>query len=318
MLKEICITPNVFDYNHIDSVNWKDINSLLEVISYSGFILGLNNKDWKRAAYERINHLEPKVKDRLSTTLSILNDRDRIVGHPKNNNFSGDNEDDWLSVALELNSIRNFHKIIATQAFNGNAFTVKKLGDTNIYQEFGLTGSKQILKTAENLRHLLLPFLAYSKKVTIIDPYFQLDKTKYKDTLKIVADCFRERRGKREQGRILIHCKSNINGKSDDLFKDDLVKWQKIIDKISKTYNHSIEIFGWEGIEDSIKLHDRYFITNQSGLVTAAGTDVDNRQQSEWSIKEYEELNNILSQYNKNSSPFTLKCSVSTFSIEFY
>jgi len=318
MLKEICITPNVFECGHITSANWKDIKNLLEVISNSGFILGLNNKDWKKSVFENIGQLEPMIKDRLSSILSILRDRDRIVGHPKNNRFSGAKEEDWMDVALELNNIRVFYKIIATQAYGGKAFTVKQLEETNISHEFGITGSTRILKTAKNLHKLLLPFLAYSKKITIIDPYFQLDQIKYKDTLKIVAECFRERRGKRECGRILIHCKWNVKSKSEDLVKDDLVKWQKTIAKMSGTYNHSIEVHVWAGIDDSVKLHDRYFITNQSGLVSAAGTDVDNRQQSEWSIKKYEELNTVLSQYNKNSSPFKLKGIVTKSSIEYY
>ena len=317
MLKEICITPNVFECGHITSANWKDIKSLLQVIAYSGFILGLNNKDWKKSVFENIGQLEPMIKDRLSTILSMLRDRDRIVGHPKNNRFSGAKEEDWMDVALELNDIRNFYKIIATQAYGGKAFTLKQLEETDIPHEFGLTGSTQILKTAKNLHKLLLPFLAYSKKITIIDPYFQLDQIKYKDTLKIVAECFRERRGKREHGRILIHCKWNIKSKIEDLVKDDLVKWQKTIAEMSRKYNHSIEVCAWERIDDSIKLHDRYFITNQSGLVSAAGTDVDNSQQSEWSIKKYEELNTVLSQYNKNSSPFQLKCTVTASSIEY-
>ena len=163
-----------------------------------------------------------------------------------------------------------------------------------------------------------MPFLAYAKKLTVIDPYFQLDQIKYRKTLKIIAECFRERRGERESGRIIIHCKWNIKGKVEELVKDDLVNWQNTLVKISGAYKHSIEIYLWEGIEDSVKLHDRYLITNQSGLMSAAGTDVDNRQQSEWGIKKYEELNSLLSQYNKNSSPFKLKGAVTESIIDIF
>jgi len=164
MLKEICITPHVFDREHIDSTNWKDINSLLEVITNSGFILGLNNKDWARTVFDKVSHLEPKIKDKLFTTLSILKDRERIAGHPKEDSFSGTIEEDWFVVAEKLNSIRDFYGIIATQSYNKKAFTLAQLEDININQEFGLTGSTQILKTAENLHKLLLPFLSYAKK----------------------------------------------------------------------------------------------------------------------------------------------------------
>jgi len=95
-------------------------------------------------------------------------------------------------------------------------------------------------------------------------------------------------------------------------------KWKKTILKISGAYGHSLELYAWEGVDYSIKLHDRYIITNQSGLVSAAGTDTDDRQQSEWSIKDYGELNKILSQYNENCSPFKLKCKVTASSIEYF
>jgi len=63
---------------------------------------------------------------------------------------------------------------------------------------------------------------------------------------------------------------------------------------------------------NSIKMHDRYLFTNQCGLVCAAGTNIDDRQQSEWSIKDYRELETMLCQYKPNSTPFDLLEQIST------
>lgn len=314
MLKEICITPHVFDHGHINTGSWKDLNNFLQILSISGYILGLNNKEWARAVYDKIIQLEPKVKDKLSNTLSTLQDRDRIAGHPKNDTLpSGVQEDDWFKVALELNDIRKFYRIIATQAYAGKAVSIAQLEDINIPEEFGFTGSTQILKTADNLHELLLPFLSYSKKVTIIDPYFYLHKPEYLKTLNIVAKCFRERRGKKESGRIIIHCKWDETNS-----EPNVKEWKNIVNETSKRHNHRIELFAWERRDGSVRLHDRYIITNQSGLVSAAGTSTDAWQQSEWSIKKYEEINDVLSQYNKNTSPFILRCTVTASSVEYY
>jgi hypothetical protein len=310
MLKEICITPQVFEREHIDFSNWKDIKSLLENIADSGYILGLKNKDWIRTVLENIRCLDPKIKDRLSTIISTLKDRDRIVGHPKSDAFTGTDEDDWYRFAIFLNDIRSFHKIIATQSFKENTISVEELEDIVINQEFGITGSKRNIKTEENLEKILMPFLSYSRKVTIIDPYFYLHLKRFKKTLKIVAECFRERRGQRDKGSIDIHCKW------DEINQYNLKAWQQAIRNISNSYDHTIKLYTWERTEGVIKLHDRYFITNQSGLVSAAGNDQDDWQQSEWSIKDYRELNDVLIQYKENSSPFKLKCKVTTSSIE--
>ncbi len=312
MLKEICVTPHVFDCEHIDGSSWKDIKNLLENISKSGFIVGLNNKDWKKVVLTKINQLDPKIKGNLSVLLAILADRDRIVGHPKEEGEVGANEDDWFHVAEKLNAVRDFYRIITAKSYGGRSTTVEQLDGIDISEEFGLTGSVQRLKTAENLHKMLLPFLSYSKKVTIIDPYFHLDLKRYVDTINIVAKCFRERRGRNESGCIIIHCKWNED-------KSEYVKkWQKEMIRITKDYSHTVKVFAWAGIDYELKLHDRYFITNQSGLVSAAGTDVDNRQNSEWSIKYYEELSDVLSQYKENSSPFILKCAATASSVEYY
>ena len=87
---------------------------------------------------------------------------------------------------------------------------------------------------------------------------------------------------------------------------------------MEQKFGHSINIFVWERKYDSIKLHDRYIITDQAGIVSAAGTDRDDYQQSEWSIKDYDTLDEILRQYKENSSPFQLKATITANSIENY
>lgn len=313
LLKEICITPHIFELTDAKDGAWKDINSLLEVLADSGFILGLNNKDWNRAVMTKINCLNPKVKDRLTSSLKVLKDRNRIVGHPKDDVVVCENEADWFAVGKQLDDIREFYGIIATQPFKEKAITLEKLGDIKISEHFGFPGSMQVLKTGENFQKILLPFLSYSKKVTVIDPYFYLDKKQCRDSLNIIAQCFMERRGKRDKGRISIHCKWD-----NDRSEFAVPKWLGEITSISKKFQHSIDLSAWEGLDSSIKLHDRYIVTNQSGLVSAAGTDIDDRQFSEWSIKRYGELETILSQYRINSSPFKLKCTIRDSSVEIY
>ena len=120
---------------------------------------------------------------------------------------------------------------------------------------------------------------------------------------------------RREKGKICIHCKWD-GKKPIDYLKNDIEKWQKELRKISSIYKHDMELHAWEA--NDIKLHDRYLITNQCGLVSAAGTDMDNFQQSEWSIKDYRQLHDILSQYTENANVFQLKCTVTTSSIVYH
>jgi len=304
MLKEICITPNVFDSEFLDKSNWKDLKSLLENIENSGYIVGLNNNDWKKVVREKINTLDFKIKDRLNSILNTLNDRNRIVGHPKGN-IKPICEDDWIKIVSDLNNIRNFFSIIATKSFVENSISLEELENINISEKFGITGSKHFIKTSDELEKIFVPLLSYAKKVTIIDPYFDISTPRYKETLKYIAKAYREKRGKRDKGTITINCSEKIF----DMHKQN--KWKQVINEIFKTYGHIITINVWNRKEDGIKMHDRYIITEQSGIVSAAGTDKDDYQQSEWAIKDYFSLNDILNQYKENSSPFDLKGTIS-------
>ena len=310
MLKEICITPQVFDAKYMDLSNWKDVKNVLDIIADSGYIVGLNNKDWTRLVLQNISHLDPKIKTRLTASIQHLKNRDRIVGQPKVEEGELASEKAWYQLAKDLDVLRHFHKIIATEAFDSQALSLESLEDTNIYQEFGITGSEHSIKSAENLSRILLPFLSYSKKLTIIDPYFYLSAPRYENALEIVAKCFMERRGQKGKGSITINCK--WDNQTDFL----LNKWQAALSKIARYYPHKITVNAWSLNPGGLKMHDRYFITNQGGLVSAAGADQDDRQQSEWSIKDYKHLGEVLAQYKPNSSPFGLACVVTKSGFE--
>lgn len=315
MFKEICITPQVFSSENITDSNWKDVKNLLEALSNSGFIVGLNNKEWLRTVLDNINLLPTDFRGPFLKVMVILKDRERIVGHPNQGQSGGAGEDSWLQVATQLNAICPFYKIIATANHYDQTLSIEELEEINISDMFGITGSHHYLKNTENLTHVLRPFLSYAKKLTIIDPYLYLHLPRNKESLRLIAQEFRSRRGEREAGKIVIHCRWEDRPNKRET-KYYIKEWQVFLQEFSKESPHEIEVNGWKGEENSQKLHDRYLITNQGGLVSAAGTDKDDFQQSEWSMKDYNETSQILLQYDENSSPFSLKCCVSVDNIE--
>lgn len=311
MLKEICITPEVFDEKYLNNSNWKDLKSLLENIENSGYIVGLNNDDWIIKVRQNINKFDLKIRDRLNSIIDILKDRKRLVGHPKGNTKPLC-DDDWKKIAEDLNSIRSFYSIVTISPFSQNSISLEELENININEIFGITGSKHYIKTVKELDKIFIPLLSYAKKVTIIDPYFDISTKRYKETLECIVKSYKNRRGLREKGTITINC-------SDKIFNESIIKnWQNLIKLIYNEFGHLIIIKVWGKKDDSLKMHDRYIITDQSGIVSAAGTDKDEYQQSEWSIKDYSSLNEILEQYKENSSPFELKYIVAMQEVKKY
>lgn len=309
MLKEICITPQVFDNNHIDSSNWKDIKNLLETIKNSGYILGLNNNDWYKEVIQKVDKIDDhKVKEKFKSILSLLKNRGRIYGHPKSSVIP-QSENDWLSIAEKLNELREFYSIIATKHYNDKTIDYEDLEDLDISEYFGFTGSRHFIKSEEQLENIFLPLLSYAKKLTIIDPYFYIHEVRYKTTLNIFAKFFKERRGLRDNGTITINCKW------DDKLEYDLKKWSKIISEVSEKYGHIIIFNLWSRKENGIKMHERYLITESTGIFVGAGTDKDDYQQSEWGLKEYHQLDEIRSQYDENADVFKLEYVVTSSNI---
>ena len=315
MIKDICITPQVFNSDHLDNSNAPYLKILLQMIKRSGYIVGLNNKAWISTTLQIINdNNKLKNKDMFIKLIDDLKKAERIVGQPKGN-IQAINEKDWVLISDELHTIRKFYARFATEAFNDNIFASILLEKIDIDEKFGMPGAKQYLKTKETFINILVPLLSYSKKIVMIDPYFNVSKQKksqdYKTTLYIIAQYLGERRGNKDPqgGAIIIHRSSK------DIEQIDLKVWQKVITEIYNKYKHIITIKVWNKGNrnlNEMQMHERYIIATDKkiGMSIGAGLDISELTESEFNIKESSDLNEIISQYNNNNSVFNLFCTV--------
>ena len=322
MLKDICITPQVFDSEHLDNTNAPYLKILLQMIKRSGYIVGLNNKEWISATLQTINDNDQlKNKDMFIKLIYNLKKVERIVRQPKGE-IQAINEKDWVLISEELNKIRQFYARLSTEAFNENIFVSTLLEEIDIDEKFGMAGAKHYLKTKETFINVLAPLLSYSKKIVVIDPYFNVSKQEasqdYKTTLDIIAQYLGERRGNRDRqgGAIIIHRSSK------DIEKINLNIWQKVINEIYDKYKHIVTIKVWNKGSRKLnerQLHERYIIATDKklGMSIGAGLDINELTESEFSIKESSDLDEIISQYNNNNSVFNLFCTITAKSIDY-
>lgn len=331
MLKEICITPQIFK-NSNSEPEFERIKFMLQSIKVGGYIIDLNNGDWYKEVNTLINNIADiekwkskeiskefyknrlKIQGYLKDIIVLLKDRDRICGHPKNMK-DPKNENDWIEISKELNKQRNFSAIVATKHFFKNILTLDDLSAIDYPEIFGLTGTKHHTKTEVELKNIFKTFLSYARKVTIIDPYFDISENRYKTTLNLIAETFRNKRGNKTGGHIVINLSKKkfiIEKEIKDMTKYEIEKlfservelkykkWKNVINDIFKKYNHTLEINIWDRKDDdATKMHDRYIITNQAALVSPSGMDKDDYQLSDWGIKDYDSGVSMLAKYNK-------------------
>jgi len=299
MLKDICLTPQIFEESYLlEDTRWKEVKSLLNNIKISGYIVGLNNKEWIRSIREEISRIDNhKIKDLFISLIDNLKDRNRIAGHPKSD-IVPSSEEDWVTISDMLHKIDTFYARFATQNYEKGLISIDDLAYEDIEEKYGNRGSAGKVKTEEELRDIFRPLLSYAKKLTIIDPYFNITEKRYENTLHLMLTHYRNKRGEKDNGSVVIHCSAK---------NEPNERWSKKIDELFKEYGHTIIIKCWDRKDlNSLKLHERYIVTDQAAIVSGAGLDKDEYQQSEWSIKSYEDRAVLLNQYNENYSDYTL------------
>jgi hypothetical protein len=118
MLYEFAITPEVFDKPtlSVDPSLAVVLVELLIGLRLNGMVANLHKDKWIRHVKdERIALLSPSLKDKLLTCLDILQNRHRLVKHPRSAIGDPGTDDEWLDLALESHTRIPFHGIVLSQ-----------------------------------------------------------------------------------------------------------------------------------------------------------------------------------------------------------
>lgn len=309
MLLDFAIMPYVFENKFLDT-NIGQQTALIELlrdITQRGMITAINNKEWNKEVLERIKYLPTKSAEKLNALYKILKDRNRIVGHPKFEEFDLKSEEDWLKIAKQLDIKSHFDKIIGTME-NESCKTPELAYEDISNIEFG---TEAIIQNRENMKKRLDPLLNYARKVTIIDPYFNIVLSRYKESFNLITESMSFRRGERlKDGKIIINARFVDGNSADKPIKrtdtdEYYQKWIKVFKETKDKYGHICQLRLWS---DNGKMHERYIITDQCGVNVGLGLDVDNSntRESNWGFIKYDQLSSKRDAYEENSSSFRL------------
>jgi hypothetical protein len=157
-----------------------------------------------------------------------------------------------------------------------------------------------LYQTLENMEKYLTDFLAYAKRLIIIDPYFTFGPDDDK-ALTLFSELFAKRRGNRMKNRkILIHIFYNKKDWNHDPDTPEYQqKWSKLFQKIYEEYGHDIRLNIW----NDKNMHDRYMITDQGGISSSNGFGVFASRKPHWSLLKTDEVREQLNYFIPNANP---------------
>ncbi|MDD3594855.1 hypothetical protein [Sulfuricurvum sp.] len=310
MFLDFAIVPQVFEKAYLEDNPEQlfALTALLRDISQRGMITALNNKDWNKEVLERIKILPKNSFEKMTVILNVLKDRHRIVGHPKQENIQYTTEMDWLALAKDLDTKATFETIISTQYCESCQQPLQAHEHMSELE----AGTQVIIQNRENMKIQLSPLLRYARKLTLIDPYFNVTQKRFKDSLELMAECLSQRRGERlKESQIIINARfvdeygaKNYNDRTDTPEYDQ--KWKEIFNNIQQRYGHKCKLQLWD---DNKRMHDRYILTDQCGVSVGLGLDMDytDSRESSWGMLQYDLYVKKREAVVENSSPYSLK-----------
>ena len=286
MLYEFAITPDTFDAQNYETHRQNEVSivQLLRGIIENGLIADLHKGKLLDDVNSRLDSLQPSLRDKIKSCLILLNDRNRLVRHPKCLTNPAYNLD-WLRLIFESDNQIKFHEIIIgddlalQENILDSRFTIlEDVLDSDLWLKKCRTLALE--RKEEAYRKEFASVMRHAKTLDIIDTYINPFEEKWVKTIEILSDLMGKRIGERIIGRIRIHTDedqiANSNKNTNPSFH--LEQWKNVLEKIRKKDNHKFEVIYWRVKVGGEPFHDRQIITNQCAIEVPAGLDLPPRQ----------------------------------------
>ncbi|MDD3460728.1 MAG: hypothetical protein PHW28_05480 [Mesotoga sp.] len=316
MLYEFAMTPDLFD----SSVNNTDnagtiLIQLLRGLAENGLLANLHKDRWVRHIEQRIDSLTPPLKDQIKSCLTTLDNRHRLVRHPKCMSGNPSSDLDWLNLALESHQRIAFHAIFLSHDLiekcgqKNDAF-VEFLNSLNSQKWLEVSGkhTHQVEKTVNGFRQVLAPILRHAKSLSLVDAYMNYHELRFFNTIKLCSELMGQRGHARLSGRIHIHAEGAKQKPNTRTIQEHLNVWEQNLLPLVQQDGHRFKVFLWENQTDSQTMYDSYILTDQCGVFLHR---LDCRTYSqanitEWNLLDEDARTRSLANYDPASSPFIL------------
>jgi hypothetical protein len=318
VLYEFAMTPDLFDASIINTDRGAStiLVELLRGIAENGLLANLNGDQWLRHVIEeRTKTLSPALRDKVLKLISVLNDRHRLVRHPRCMAISPGTDKEWLKLVFISHDRIPFNAIILSQSLidrcgRGCDALVEFFGSLDSAQwESRRKRTLSLTRTAAAYRTALTPILRHARSLALIDPYLNTQQSRYFDTVTICSNMLGKTGNDRIKGRIDIHAEAKNQDPFNRTVADPLAAWEQKLRPLITTDGHRFRVFLWESHPDSESMHDRFILTDKCGISVPGGLDCrthSHPNRTDWSFLDEDVRQLHWSEYDPAVSPFNL------------
>ena len=312
---ELACHPDVFCKEYL-LINKDNIKTILRNVVEKGSIANLNDGQWQLLIEDKIDYLnddivkESKLKIQLQKILKTLVTRKKLIYHKK----MGNNQD-WLKTIFSYD-IDEFAAILSTITEN-NVFDPEDLLDSDLWEDIIKTSSAYAKQSEEYIKSEISPILHNAQQIDLIDPYFDILEDRYKKPFNIILDTL-ENNNFNNKVYLTIHIKNQNKNKPDVLDRGKyLERWRETF-SIAIKKNIECKLQVWHETH-SDEMHDRHIIRDESfGATLPTGIDERKKNKTMWHDMGQHNVDFVLNDFRKDSSPFRLVAEVTAKGVELF
>jgi hypothetical protein len=321
MLYEFALIHDVFDPATLnpDAGLRVALTEILRGIERNGLIANLHKERWlKHISEDLIPQISPSTRDVIIAALGQLDNRHRIVRHPKNPGCDPASNREWLDTAELSNAQVPFQGIVLTNSLlatlgNPGANLMELSQVLNSAQWTGRKNTTPIQLSEADFRRKLSPVLRFARTVTVVDPYLSpTDDVKFPGGtevrkvgenmrfVELIAGLLGNRNGGIVPGRIILHASADSQNLEPPDVAIHLGIWKTKLGQLKGKFNHAFTVCYWENRGSKV-MHDRFILTDQCGIGSQDSFKCQYRQSPTstiWSLLDEDDRVAMLSEFD--------------------
>lgn len=288
MLSEFAFSPSVFCCE-----NEAELKHILLQLKSIGLLADLNGANWSKQIREILETENFVNKKFFQNFLEVVNKNNRLIIHKKNPSRTFASNIDWVYEAIDEHNSNELCLIGASQEdismLSLCLDNIKKLSDFAINEKWenALMQSKLIGCTKNEYEKHLSPFLKYANYLTIIDPHLGSLQSNQMKFLNICFDLLGKEKQDSTNKEVYIHVRDK--GQNKTAFHS----------YIASKYPIKVNVYFWNDVY--ISMHDRYLLTEQSGISIPRGCELLKDQDTLISMVQDVDKAQLWHKYNSNN-----------------